>query len=72
MAKRKTQEEKDDEYFERMKDTIMEDIKRWRSPHALAGSIGRYNQTWIDRLTKLRNEIYLEWEKWFEIDLRLR
>lgn len=60
MAKRKTQEEKDDEYFEKMKDTIMRDLKNGRHPHALAGSIGRYNQTWIDRLTKIRNDVYLK------------
>lgn len=47
-----------------MEDTIMRDLRNWRDTHALAGSIWRYNQTWIDRLNKIRDEIYLEWKKW--------
>lgn len=63
MAKRKTQQEKDDEYFEKMKDTIIRDLRDGRDPHSLAWSIGRYNKEWVERLTKLRNEIYLEWKE---------
>ena len=59
MGKRKTQEEKDVEYFEKMKKSIYKDLEWGRDPHAICWSIGRTSEWWINKITNLRNEVYL-------------
>ena len=48
--KRKTEEEKNLEYFDKMKDSIKEDIKRWRDISAIMWSINRYWEWWKSKL----------------------
>lgn len=54
----KKQEEKDLEYFEKMKDWILKDIKRWRDVFAIMWSINRTNYWWKNKLELLHNKYF--------------
>ena len=54
---RKTQEEKDLEYFEKMKKSIIDDIKRWRDICAIMWCICRYSD-WR------KNKLQLIWDEY--------
>ena len=57
---RKTQEEKDLEYFEKMKVSIIDDLKRWRHPSAIMWSINRTTDWWKNKLQWLHKEYFPE------------
>lgn len=63
---RKTQEEKDLEYFEKMRDSIIRDIENWRNISAIMWSINRRWDWWKNKLESIideyaYNESILSW-----------
>lgn len=54
---KKTEEERNLEYFEKMKNSITEDLKRWRHIIAIMGSINRWSEWWKNKLIEYNKEI---------------
>ena len=54
---RKTEEEKDLEYFEIMKESIVLDLMNWRHIWAIMWSINRTNDWWRNKISTLKFEI---------------
>lgn len=57
MGKRRTQEEIDLVYLERMRDTITRDLEDGRDIFAIMGSINRYSYWWQQKLNDMKKEI---------------
>jgi len=55
---KKTQEEKDLEYLEKMKKCIIEDIERWRDISAILWSINRNSDWWKNKLQEMEDWFY--------------
>lgn len=64
--KRKTQLDRDIEYFERMKSTIYRDLSDWRDISALLGSIARSGDWWVNKLKEVKKEVL--WERYIDYD----
>ena len=60
---KKTKEEIDLEYFEKMKNFILDDIKIWRDISVIMWSINRYSEWWKSKLQAIYDEYHPKQKK---------